>query len=101
MIACGATFGTAIRISLIVGSLLTLVNQGGVLASGERGTAVLLRVLANYVIPYTVSSIGYLMPFRMDRSNATTSVSDRSRASSAHDAGPEPGAGTHVCEGER
>lgn len=68
LIARGATFGTAIRICVIVGTLLTVVNQGGVLASGQHGPVVLLRVLANYLIPYTVASIGYLAPFRVPAS---------------------------------
>lgn len=64
LIVRGATFATASRIALAVGTLLTLVNQGPVLASGQLGPATLGRVAANYLIPYVVSSMGYLAPFR-------------------------------------
>ena len=61
----GATFATAVRIAAVVGTLLTLVNQGQVMISGHFGIATVLRVAANYLIPYVVSSIGYLTPFRV------------------------------------
>lgn len=65
LICRGATFNPAARISLIVGTLLTLVNQATVLASGELGPATWARVVANYAIPYVVSSIGFLSAHRV------------------------------------
>lgn len=64
LICCGATFATASRIALVVGTLLTIINQGSVLVSGNADAATALRVAANYAIPYAVSSLGYLAPFR-------------------------------------
>ena len=64
LIAKGATFRTASRIALVVGTLLTAVNQGSVIIAGDAVLATWLRTLANYLIPYTVASIGYLTPFR-------------------------------------
>jgi len=64
LIAKGVTFRTAIKIALIVGTLLTAVNQGTVIVGGDPTIATWLRTVANYVIPYTVSSIGYLSAFR-------------------------------------
>ena len=64
LIAKGATFRTASKIALVVGTLLTVVNQGSVIASGDPSLATWVRTVANYVIPYTVASIGYLTPFR-------------------------------------
>lgn len=64
LIAKGATFRTASKIALVVGTLLTAVNQGSVIFSGDASSATWVRTLANYVIPYTVASIGYLTPFR-------------------------------------
>lgn len=49
-----------LTIALIVGTLLTLVNQGDRYASGDVGTAVILRTLANFAIPWAVSSAGYI-----------------------------------------
>lgn len=61
----GVTFRTASRIALIVGSLLSLVNQGEVLASGDATIATGVRIVINYLIPFTVASVGYLAPFRV------------------------------------
>jgi len=64
LIAKGATFRTASKIALVVGTLLTVVNQGSVIASGDASLATWVRTVANYVIPYAVASTGYLTPFR-------------------------------------
>lgn len=44
----------------MVGTILLAVNQGSQLLAGEVDLGVVLRALANYAIPYVVSSIGYL-----------------------------------------
>jgi hypothetical protein len=49
-----------VTIALIVGTILTLVNQGDHIAAGAVGFAVSLKILANYLIPWCVSSIGYI-----------------------------------------
>ncbi len=60
----GATLRTSAPVSAVVGSVLTVVNQGGVLlAQGLHGTTI-ARVTANYVIPYCVSSYGALAAVR-------------------------------------
>ena len=59
-ILSGRTFAVAMPIALVVGSLLLAVNQGSQLASGRVGWSTLLRAVANYAIPYVVSSLGYL-----------------------------------------
>lgn len=64
LIARGVTFRTASKIALVVGTLLTIVNQGAVIIAGDAGLVTWLRTAANYLIPYTVASIGYLTPFR-------------------------------------
>ena len=64
LMAKGATFRTASKIAVVVGTLLTVVNQGSLIASGDASWATWVRTVANYVIPYTVASIGYLTPFR-------------------------------------
>ena len=69
LICRGTTYPTAVRIAAVVGTLLTLVNQGQELTSGHIGLATVLRVAANYLIPYVVSSIGYLTPFRVRTQN--------------------------------
>jgi hypothetical protein len=47
-------------VALVVGTLLLAVNQGSDLSSGDLDLGTALRGLANYLIPYVVSSIGYL-----------------------------------------
>ncbi len=64
LIAKGTTFRTASKIALVVGTLLTAVNQGAVIVSGHASLTTWARTVANYLIPYTVASIGYLTPFR-------------------------------------
>lgn len=59
-ILSGSTRHVAIPVALVVGTLLLAVNQGSVLAAGELDAATVLRGLANYSIPYVVSSVGYL-----------------------------------------
>lgn len=49
-----------VTVALIVGTLLTLINQGDHLAAGEVDLAVGLKILANYMVPWCVSSIGYI-----------------------------------------
>ena len=44
----------ALRVSLLVGTMLNLVNQGGRLLDG--GSLLWLNVAANYIVPFCVSS---------------------------------------------
>ena len=60
----GVTFRTCVRVALVVGTVLTLVNQGSVIAGGDVSLATWVRVGVNYLVPFIVSSIGYLAPFR-------------------------------------
>ena len=64
LIVRGVTFHTASRVALVVGTLLTLVNQGEVILNGQQTAATYVRVAFNYLIPYAVASIGYLAPLR-------------------------------------
>lgn len=64
LILSGVTFPTASRVALVVGTLLSAVNQGAVIAAGDATSLTAVRVVVNYLIPFTVASIGYLAPFR-------------------------------------
>jgi len=61
----GVTFRTASRVALVVGTILSVVNQGAVIIGGEASAATWVRVGFNYLVPFVVSSIGYLAPFRL------------------------------------
>ena len=69
LIASGVTFRTSSRVSAVVGTLLSVVNQGAVMAAGHAGVTTWVRVAVNYVVPFIVSSIGYLAPFRTPKTS--------------------------------
>lgn len=60
----GATFRTCAPIALVVGAVLSLVNQGDVLAMGMADGRVALKVVANLLIPFLTSSAGALLAVR-------------------------------------
>ncbi|MEO5839147.1 MAG: nitrate/nitrite transporter NrtS [Acidimicrobiales bacterium] len=68
LILRGVTYRTASRVALVVGSILSTVNQGTVIANGHAVATTWIRVAVNYMVPYTVASIGYLSPFRVGKS---------------------------------
>ncbi len=49
-----------VRIALIVGLLLTVVNQAGVITGGDATLATWVRCGLNFVIPFVVSNLGLL-----------------------------------------
>jgi len=49
-----------VRIALVVGLLLTLINQGAVITSGHATAATWLRCGLNLVVPFLVSNAGLL-----------------------------------------
>jgi len=75
LIVRGATARTATPIAVVVGTVLSLVNQAQVVAGGHADGATWARIGINYAIPFIVASIGYLAPFRSRESRqADTSV---------------------------
>jgi hypothetical protein len=67
LIARGYTFGTGVVVASVVGTILSSVNEGTVIASGHLGVSTWARVAANYLVPFVVASVGYLAPFRRRR----------------------------------
>jgi hypothetical protein len=51
-------FRRCLVIALVVGTLLSLVNQGDAIVGGHVDRIVALRMIANYVIPFVVSNLG-------------------------------------------
>ena len=45
-------------VALVVGTLLSLLNQGDVILAGRFDGVVTLRVIGNYLIPFIVSNLG-------------------------------------------
>lgn len=62
----GVTVRTASRVALVVGTVLSAVNQGSVILGGEATAATWLRVAVNYAVPFLVSSFGFLAACRSD-----------------------------------
>jgi hypothetical protein len=66
-------------IALVVGSWLTLFNQGEVLASGHVSAVLLLKVLLNYLTPFVVANLGLLSAERKCEATEQTSSETPSR----------------------
>jgi len=49
-----------VLIALVVGTVLSVVDQGGVVARGSLSIGTWLRIAANYLTPFCVSTAGYL-----------------------------------------
>ena len=48
--------GRSLRVALVVGTLLTLINQGDVLLDGAISGEVIAKILLTYCVPYAVST---------------------------------------------
>lgn len=51
--------------ALVVGTILTIINQGNVLLSGTITPAVVAKILLAYVVPYIVSTFSALSANRV------------------------------------
>jgi hypothetical protein len=60
----GRTARTAGPIAAIVGSVLSVVNQGDVIVGGQAGVVTWVRVVVNYLVPFVVASVAYLSACR-------------------------------------
>ncbi len=56
----------AALIALIIGTVLTAINQGDVLLTGAITPLVLLRIALTYMVPYSVSTYSALSANRME-----------------------------------
>jgi hypothetical protein len=78
----GQTARTAAPVAVIVGTVLSAVNQGEVLLAGAAGAATWVRLAVNYLVPFCVASFGYLSARRAPASgppDAASSPNPRSR----------------------
>ncbi len=56
----------ATLIALLIGTILTVINQGDVLLMGEVTPLVLLKILLTYMVPYSVSTYSALSANRIE-----------------------------------
>lgn len=54
LLFCRKSYIRAMKISLIVGTLLTIINQGDMIIAGQ--TPVIWKVILTYLVPFCVSS---------------------------------------------
>lgn len=66
MFARGATVRTAGPTALLVGTVLSLVNQGALIAAGRDDGGTWVRVAVNFVVPFCVASVGFLSARRIE-----------------------------------
>jgi hypothetical protein len=45
-------------VALVVGTVLSLLNQGDVIVAGRVDRVVALRIIGNYLIPFVVANLG-------------------------------------------
>ncbi len=61
------------RIALIVGTILTAINQLDTFIGGHQSGWLLVKVAANYGVPFCVSSVGYITAARPAQRSAEES----------------------------
>jgi len=64
LFAHGVTVRAASPVALVVGTILSAVNQGSTIANGAATWATWARVVVNYCVPFVVASIGFLSACR-------------------------------------
>ncbi len=91
LFARGATLRVAGRVALVVGTILSVANQGSVILGGHPSWATWVRVAVNYLTQFVVASIGYLAGFRDHSPPAAGSDHHATGRTGARDRVPEPG----------
>lgn len=61
MFVRGATVRAALPVAVVVGTILSAANEGDQIARGQWGWVLWVRLAVNYVTPYVVASVGYLV----------------------------------------
>lgn len=61
----GRTAHVAAPVAAVVGTVLSSVNQGAIIVSGDATAATWVRVGVNYLVPFLVSSYGWLTARRV------------------------------------
>ena len=84
LILRGYTARTGTLVSVVVGTLLSAVNQGSVIISGHVSAVALIRIATNFVVPFFVSSVGYLAPSRQRRARGEEPPESGCELSQAH-----------------
>jgi hypothetical protein len=65
MVACA-------RIALVVGTILTAINQLDTFVGSHYSAWIWAKVAGNYIVPFSVSSLGYITAARHGRRSPDT-----------------------------
>ncbi|WP_459722095.1 nitrate/nitrite transporter NrtS [Actinophytocola sp. KF-1] len=60
----GRTARVAVPVAAVVGTVISVVNQAGVIVAGEATGLTWVRIAVNFVVPYIVASVAYLSACR-------------------------------------
>jgi hypothetical protein len=58
--------GRTLRIALVVGVILTLINQADVIIGGDATARTWVKVALNFCVPFVVSNLGLLAGTRAE-----------------------------------
>lgn len=65
LLARGVTVRHCVPVALVVGFVLSAINQGTVIGGGDASWGTWVRVASNFVVPFLVSSYGFLCSGRV------------------------------------
>jgi hypothetical protein len=65
LFAHGATLQAALPVAAVVGCVLSGINEGARIAAGDAAWPTWVQVGLNFVVPFLVSSYGYLAAARV------------------------------------
>jgi hypothetical protein len=60
----GRTARVAVPVAAVVGTVISLVNQGSVVIEGQETGVTWVRIAVNYLVPFIVASVAYLAACR-------------------------------------
>jgi hypothetical protein len=56
-----------LTIAVVVGTVLTAINQADVIARGDATSTTVVKAMLNYLVPFIVSNLGLLVGTRDER----------------------------------
>ena len=77
LFARGVSARTAGPVALVVGTVLSAVNQGAAVANGSSTWVTWVRVAVNYFVPFCVASFGFLAARRVPSDSQARMNTDR------------------------
>ena len=77
LFARGVTLRPCLPVAAVVGCVLSAINEGARIATGHTEWTTWVQVGLNFVVPFLVSSYGYLAAARAPWSSTAASASGR------------------------